>query len=282
MKELQGRVAVVTGAGSGMGLAFATRFAAEGMKVVLADIETAALDGALSELRAAGHDVYGVRTDVSSLESIQQLAGAAVDTYGKVHLVCNNAGVEGYLGGAIWEATEKDWQWTLGTNLMSVIYGLRTFVPLLLSHGEEGHVVNTCSMTAVVRAGNMYGVAKHAILALSEVLYGDLVAAGAPIGVTALCPGIVATRLFQGSRNRPAALRNEGQTVDQTKGTEVRERMHAVLSGGMPPSEVADQLVAAIRAGQLYLLTDHDWDDRIRERNANILAGTNPAVRGAP
>jgi NAD(P)-dependent dehydrogenase (short-subunit alcohol dehydrogenase family) len=278
VKEFGGKVAVVTGAGSGMGRAFARRFAQEGMKIVAADIQADALDQTVAELTAGGAEAIGVRADVSSFAAVSEVADAALAAFGRVHVVCNNAGVEGYLDGAIWEATGKDWQWTMGVNFCSVVHGVRVFLPLLLAHGEEGHMVNTASMTAVTAARNMYGVAKHAVLALTEVLYAELRERGAPIGVSALCPGIIATNLFRGSRNRPAEMRNDTEAPGAQRGQELRERMHARLSAGMPPEVVAGKLVEAIRADQLYVLTDHAFDDGIRERHANILAGKSPVI----
>ena len=280
MEEFAGRTAIVTGAGSGMGKAFARRWGAEGMNVVIGDIQEDALAATVAELEADGVPVLGLRTDVSKLADIEALADAAEARFGQIHLVNNNAGVEGYLDGPIWEATAKDWDWTLSVNLMSVIYGVRTFVPRILAHGEPGHVVNTCSMTSVIAAGNMYGICKHAILALTEVLAADLQKAGASVGATGLCPGIIATNLFHGSRNRPSALANEdGMTIS---GATLRDHMHATLSKGMPPSEVADLLVTAVRENKLYLLTDHEWDTRIVARDEAILAGAvGPASTGA-
>jgi len=279
VEEFAGKTAVVTGAGSGMGKAFALRWGAEGMNVVIGDIQRDALDATVAELSAAGVPALGLRTDVSKLSDIEALADAAESRFGPIHLVNNNAGVEGYLDGPIWEATAKDWDWTLSVNLMSVIYGVRTFVPRMLAHGEPGHVVNTCSMTSVIAAGNMYGICKHAILALTEVLAADLKAAGARIGATGLCPGIIATNLFHGSRNRPQALTNSSGM--SSSGAALRESMHATLSKGMPPSEVADKLVTAVRENALYLLTDHEWDSRITARHEAILAGAvGPASTG--
>jgi len=190
-------------------------------------------------------------------------------------VLCNNAGVEGYLDGPIWAATPKDWEWTVGVNFWSVVHGVQTFVPRMLAAGEPGHVVNTCSMTSVVSAGNMYAITKHAVLALTEVLAGDLARRDAPIGVTALCPGIIATNLFRGSRNRPVSLREDDNVADRDPdaGLELRERMHATLASGTPPADVAALVVEAIRTGSRYLLTDHDWDDRIIARHESILAG---------
>lgn len=280
MEEFAGKTAVVTGAGSGMGKAFALRWGAEGMNVVIGDIQADALQATVAELEAAGVPVLGLRTDVSSLADIEALADAAEARFGAIHLVNNNAGVEGYLDGPIWSATAKDWDWTLSVNLMSVIYGIRTFVPRMLAHGEPGHVVNTCSMTSVIGASNMYGICKHAILAMTEVLAADLLAAGAPIGATGLCPGIIATNLFHGSRNRPAALTDDGSAMSSS-GAELRDHMHSVLSSGMQPSEVASLLVSAVRANQLYLLTDHEWDSRVVARHEAILAGAvGPAATG--
>ncbi len=276
MEDFAGRVAVVTGAASGMGRAFAQRFAEEGMKVVLADIEPEPLRRAVDELRARGHEAIAVPADVMSREAVEHLAGAALEAYGRVHLVANNAGVEGYLDGPLWEATEKDWRWTMGVNFWGVVHGVQTFLPILLRQDDEGHVVNTASMTAVVRAANMYGVAKHAVLALTETIYGQLRERGAKVGISALCPGIIATRLFQGSRNRPVELRNDREPPGAAEGRELRRRMHERLAAGMAPSEVAEILVRGIRERRLYILTDHEWDDRIRARTDDLLEGRNP------
>jgi len=272
MEELAGKSAVITGAGSGMGRAFALRWAAEGMNVMLGDIQQDALDAVVTEISAAGGSAGGLRTDVSSPDDVEALADAAEAAFGPVHLVHNNAGVEGYLDGPIWAATERDWEWTVGVNFWSVVHGIRTFVPRMLAHGQEGHIVNTCSMTSVVQATNMYGITKHATIALSEVLWSDLRSRGAPIGVTALCPGTIATNLFLGSRNRPAALADEGGNIS-AEGRELRDRMHLVLAAGMPPSEVADQVVDKVRGQSgLYLLTDHEWDEQVITRHEAIIA----------
>jgi NAD(P)-dependent dehydrogenase (short-subunit alcohol dehydrogenase family) len=278
MQTFTGKVAVVTGAGSGMGRAYVDRFAAEGMRVVLADIERSALDRAVAELRAGGHDVAGVVTDVSSADSVRRLADAALERYGAVHLVCNNAGVEGYLDGPVWEATDKDWQWTMGVNFYGVLNGVRTFLPILLEQQEETHMVNTGSMLSVIRSPNIYGVTKQAVLALSETVYGDLQARGAQVGITVLFPGTIATNLFHGSRNRPEELRGDVDLAASEQGRARRDHMHEVLSKGMPPAEVADIVVKAIREKAFYVLTDHEWDEQIRRRTDDILLRRQPRI----
>jgi NAD(P)-dependent dehydrogenase (short-subunit alcohol dehydrogenase family) len=288
MEDFAGKTAVITGAGSGMGKAFALRWAAEGMNVVLGDIQQDALDATVAEISAAGGSVAGLRTDVSSRHDIEALADMAEAAFGAVHLVHNNAGVEGYLDGPIWAATDLDWEWTVGVNFWSVVHGVRTFVPRMLARGQDGHIVNTCSMTSVTPATNMYGITKHATIALTEVLWSDLRRMAAPIGVTALCPGTIATNLFYGSRNRPPSLTEEGGGIS-AEGRELRDRMHLVLAAGMPPAEVAAKVVDTVRgsghrqdAGP-YLLTDHDWDDQVIARHEAIIgSGCWPEKRPSP
>ena len=280
MEEFAGKTAVVTGAGSGMGKAFALRWGAEGMNVVIGDIQEDALAATVAELTAAGVPVLGLRTDVSSLSDIEALADAAESRFGPIHLVNNNAGVEGYLDGPIWQATAKDWDWTLSVNLMSVIYGIRTFVPRMLAHGEPGHVVNTCSMTSVIAATNMYGICKHAILALTEVLSADLLGGGGADRRDRALP--------RDHRDEPVPRDAEPAfVVDGRSGDDLVRRRLArsdalrAVAQGMPPSEVADLLVTAVRTNQLYLLTDHEWDTRVIARHEAILAGAvGPAATG--
>src|SRR3990172_1689938 len=185
MKEFRDRVAVVTGAASGIGRALADRFGAEGMKVVLADVEEAALRQAEAELREKGVDVLGVRTDVSKPEELEKLAQQTLDAFGAVHVVCNNAGVAGAWG-PTWANTLDDWNWIMGVNLWGVIHGVRTFVPIMLEQGDEGHVVNTASLAGLMPGRGIYGVTKQAVVALSESLYNDLKVADAKIGVSVL------------------------------------------------------------------------------------------------
>jgi NAD(P)-dependent dehydrogenase (short-subunit alcohol dehydrogenase family) len=246
------------------------------MKVVLADIEEPALEAAVQDLRRREYDVIGVRTDTSSAESVRELARRAIEAFGRVHLVCNNAGVEGYLEGPIWEATPQDWQWTFGVNVWGVVYGVQTFLPILLGQGEEGHIVNTASATGLVTATNMYGVTKHAVVAFSEVLYGQLKQRSAPVGISVLCPGVVATRIFEGWRNQPDELRRLANPQREAAGREARRRLIERTRDAMPPAQVADILMEAIRNEQFYVLTDTAWDERIRTRVAAILERGNP------
>jgi NAD(P)-dependent dehydrogenase (short-subunit alcohol dehydrogenase family) len=277
MRDFEGKVAVVTGAASGMGRAFAERFAHEGMKVVLADIEAPALNLAVTELLQAEHDVFGVLTDVSQRESVAELARQAIDAYGKVHVLCNNAGVDGFLG-TIWEATPRDWQWTFGVNFWGIVHGVEAFLPGMLAHGEAGHIVNTASATAVVPANTIYGVTKHAALAYSEAVYTHLQQSGARIGVTCLCPGIVNTKIFYAGRNRPEALRDE--EPERERDAARRNALRARIAEGAQPEDVAGILVEAIRKEQFYLLTDEEWDERARRRAEAILARGVPPIEG--
>lgn len=280
MQDFAGKTAVVTGAASGMGRAFAERFAREGCKVVLADVEQTALDRAVAELRGQGSTAIGVVTDVMRLESVEALAERALDAYGAVHLVFNNAGVEGYLEGPIWEATPKDWQWTFGVNFWGVVHGVRTFLPIMLAQDQAGWMVNTASATALVRGGNMYGITKHAVRALSETMYGQLRQRGAQVGVSCLCPGVVNTRLFAGERNRPDALKNE-QPAPAEASAGIRQWWFERAARSTQPAEVAEMLLQAIRDERFYIFTDHEWDDRIRDFTEDILTGRNPILGGA-
>jgi NAD(P)-dependent dehydrogenase (short-subunit alcohol dehydrogenase family) len=175
MQEFEGKVAVVTGAASGIGLAMASRFASEGMRVVLADVEAPALDAAVTRLRQQEHEVLGVVTDVSSESAVEALAQQTLDAYGGVHILCNNAGVGGGFTTAIWESSLKDWQWTMGVNLWGVVHGVHTFLPIMLEQDEPGHIVNTASSAGLMPGNRIYGVTKHAVVALTEALWDGLI-----------------------------------------------------------------------------------------------------------
>src|SRR6185503_8756892 len=278
MDEFEGKVAVVTGGASGIGLAMATRFAQEGMKIVIADIEAPALEAAVAKLRHQEFEVHGVVTDVSNEASVENLAREAIERFGKVNILCNNAGIGGSRADRIWDATLKDWQWTLGVNLSSVIYGIHTFVPLMLSHGEQGHIVNTASAAGLVQGNRPYSVSKHGVVALSEALFEGLTLEGAKIGASVLCPGYTFTNLPQADRNRPDDLRNDpsaGRPAAPPDPDRARIRQLTEQTG-IPPERTAEIVLQAIKDKQFYILTHTDYDDVIRERFENILRRINP------
>jgi NAD(P)-dependent dehydrogenase (short-subunit alcohol dehydrogenase family) len=282
MKEFEGKVAVVTGAASGIGRGMVGRFARAGMKVALADVEPEPLAIAELELRGAGADVLAVRTDVSSLESMKALRDKVLARWGKVHILCNNAGVSGG-GGPLWETTENDWDWVLGVNLMGVVHGIQAFVPSMLEHGEEGHIVNTSSVLGLSSGpGSIYGVSKHGVTRLSEGLYYDLQAANAKLGVSVLCPGMIATRIIEAERNRPSQLQNPERPRELSAAVAAQRQMMSARfqADGMPPDEVGDIVFEGIREGRFYLLTHPAIKERVRSRMEDILEDRSPGPAG--
>jgi len=252
MERFRDRVAVVTGAASGIGLALAERFAAEGMKVVMADVEPAALEAAAASVRASAPAVLAVRTDVSRAEDVDRLARETYAVFGAAHIVCNNAGVA--VIGAVHEQTLADWQWVLGVNLWGVIHGVHAFLPRMLGGGDEGHFVNTASMAGLTTAPFMsiYDVTKHGVVALSESLYKELELSGAPVGVSVVCPGLINTSIMRSARNRPPELADEGKAGPAAQA--FAQALADRLTGGYPPSEVADQIVRGIRNRRFYIV----------------------------
>jgi len=273
MENLQGKVAVITGGASGIGWAVARRAAAEGMKVVIADIEEGALKQAERELTSQGTDAIAVATDVADAASVRELRERALRRYGAVHLVHNNAGVGG--GGPIWEVPEEDWRWIVGVNLWGVIHGVAAFVPLLVEQGE-GHVVNTASIAGLTTAPFIgpYNATKQAVVAISETLYKDLEAAGVSgVGVSVLCPGFVQTRIADAGRNRP----DWAPARDVENAEEVRATIQDLVDGGIPPSVVADMVLDAVRTDTFYIRTHPELDAAIRTRFEDILGGRPPS-----
>ncbi len=280
MKEFKGKTAAVTGAASGIGRAMAERFAAEGMNVVLADIEAGALAKAEAEMKAAGATVLAVVTDVSKAADVEALAKKTIDAFGAVHVLCNNAGVPPVMG-ASWALTEADWQWVLGVNLWSVVHGIRAFIPIMLKQDCQCHVVNTASVAGLLSMawGATYGVAKHGVVALSESLYQELEQAGAKVHVSVLCPAWVKTDLMGGDRNRPAALRNAAAPAAQAPQAAAMEQgVRALVAGGTDPAGVAELVLDAIRHDKLYILPHPEWKEQIRARVEGIIAERNPGV----
>ena len=274
MKDFQDKVAVVTGAASGIGRALATRFAREGMYVVLADVEEDALDATVQALKDEEHNVIGVLTDVSKAESVNNLAKRTLDAYGGAHILCNNAGVNG--GADIVRATDHDWDWVLGVNFWGVVYGIRTFLPIMIEQGEEAHIVNTASVAGLLPSAGLYGISKHAVVGTSESLYFQLKHDDSKVGVSVLCPSFVNTSILDASRNRPEELRNEVEPKLTEPQRERRDMMRRGIQGGAPPSEVADIVLQGILEERFYLLTDSMFDDRIRVRMESILERRNP------
>ncbi len=273
--ELNGRVAVITGAGSGFGREFARLGAQRGMKLVLADIDQEALDAIVADLTEAGADVLGVRTDVSKAEDVQALADASMATHGAVHLLFNNAGVGS--GGFVWESTHEDWQWVLGVNVWSVIHGIRIFTPLMLAHGEPAHIVNTASAAGLMNAPNMgiYNLSKHAVVSLSETMYRDLQIVGANVGVSVLCPAYVPTGIAHSHRNRPEELANTTPPTPSMLAAQ-ETSVAAVEAGRLSAADIADQTFAAIDAGVFYILPHRKILETVAERMTDIVERRNP------
>ena len=278
MNEFAGKVAVITGGASGIGRAMAERFATERMKIVLADIEQSSLDRAVSEMRAGGAEVAGRRTDVSRAEDVEALAKFAVDTFGAVHIACNNAGVG--MGGSAWQMTVKDWEWMLGVNLWGVIHGIRTFVPLMLAQGDECHIVNTASGAGLHTRPflGMYAATKHAVVALSESLYHELKLTGSKIGVSVLCPAVVNTRIGESERNRPQALANEAAAGNPAQMAAMEQAFRAALAAGMAPDQVAHAVFEAVRDERFYIVTHQETRDRVRAKMEDVIEGRNPRM----
>ena len=275
MKEFKGKVAVITGAASGIGRGMAERCVNEGMKTVLADIDDANLAKAETELKALGGTVLGVRTDVSKRADVEQLARQTLDAFGQVHLLFNNAGVGA--GGSAWEATWNDWEWVIGVNLWGVIHGVKVFTPLMLAQNVECHMVNTASAAGLVVGGISapYSATKHAVVALSESLYLTLQRKSALVKVSVLCPGLVRTNIANSERNRPAELRNEpvAMTPQMQAGLAA---FKAAIKASMPPLQVADVVFDAIKKEQFYILPHPEWIEVVQMRTDSLLRLENP------
>ncbi|MGQ0825199.1 MAG: SDR family NAD(P)-dependent oxidoreductase [Actinomycetota bacterium] len=278
MQDFVGRVAVVTGGASGIGLGLARRFAAEGMKVVVGDVEKDALDAAVAELRAGGSEIEGVVTEVSDAAQVQALADAAVDRFGAIHVACNNAGVGG--GGITWDMPLETWEWILGVNLWGVIHGVKSFVPILMQQ-DVGHLVNTASIAGLVAAPFMgpYNASKHAVVAISETLHHELALSASQVKVSVLCPGWVKTRIAQSERNRPTHLQPPDGAADPLGGASMLQQF---LEQGMAPDAVAAKVFAAIRDEQFWVLTHDDesdfWVNAVQRRLRSLTDRANPTL----
>jgi NAD(P)-dependent dehydrogenase (short-subunit alcohol dehydrogenase family) len=277
MKDLAGKVAVITGAGSGFGREFARIGAREGMRLVLADVQQDSLDEAVAEARVAGVEALGMRVDVSKPDDVEQLAVRATGKFRAVHLLFNNAGVAGG-GGYVWESSLKDWQWLLNVNLMGVVNGIRSFVPLMLRQDCECHVVNTASAAGLVSAPLMsvYNASKHAVVTLSETLFHDLRLAKAKMGVSVLCPAYVPTNIRSSERNRPPELTDDAPpTPSQIAARERSEK--AIASGRLNAAEVARMTFDAVRDDRFYVITHPKMLASVELRFQDLLAQRNPS-----
>jgi len=267
-----GRVAVVTGAGSGIGFALAEAFARQGLHIVLADVQADALEAATVKIADLGVETLAVRTDVSKVEQVEALAAAATDRFGSVHVVCNNAGVSG--AGDPWLGPLSSWEWTIGVNFWGVVYGVRTFLPLLVM-GGGGHIVNTASIAGLYPGFSPpYDASKHAVVAVTEGLYNSMRMVGMPIGVSCLCPGWVRTGIIESDRNWPAEL---GDPPVRDAAAEVaRKYVKRAIDEGMTPAAVADRVIEAVRADRFWVFPHPEWVDMVVRRFERIAEGLNP------
>ncbi len=277
MRELTGRTAVITGAASGIGWALARRFAAAGMRIVMADVDPSALDEAATRLRSDGHEVTPVVCDVSQRDEVERLRDAALAAHGAVHLLCNNAGVGG--GGAVVGGDRATWEWVIEVDLWGVIHGCQVFGPVMVDRGEPAHIVNTASMAGLLPFPGMgaYCVAKFGVVALSETLWYEQRAAGSPLGVSVLAPGFVRTRIHESERVRPERhprpeLDPETEALQEAGSQILRE----LVEGGIDPDLVADAVHDAVIADRFWVLTHPELLDRVAERTRSVLEGTDP------
>ncbi|MDP3515406.1 MAG: SDR family NAD(P)-dependent oxidoreductase [Sulfuritalea sp.] len=279
MKQFRDRSAVITGAASGIGLELARRAAAEGMNLVLADIEHGKLEAAAATLGLPAERLLLQKTDVSREDEVAALAAAAFARFGGVHLLCNNAGVG--LTRVTWEHSTADWEWVLGVNLWSVIHGIHHFLPKMLEQGDAGHIVNTASVAGLLSTPGMaaYNVSKHGVVTLSETLYGELAAAQAKVGVSVLCPAWVPTAIHQSARNRPDRFGSATPAAGLSAAYE--ERMgQAVKSGRLTAADMAAAVFDAVGEGRFYVIPHRKINHAIQLRMDDIMQLRNPTPLG--
>jgi len=266
MKEVSGKVAFVTGGGSGIGLGMAKVFAAAGMKVVIADVRQDHLDTAMSHLKSAGSKVHAIALDVTDRGAMERAAEETVRVFGKIHLLCNNAGVS--IFGPMDQATYEDWDWVMRVNVNGVINGLQSFVPRIKAHGEGGHVVNTASMAGVIVGPGMgiYSASKFAVFGLTTSLRYDL--APHHIGVSVLCPGFVRSNIHEAVLSRPKSLEHSGYPMTD----EDIKRLDGVLSVGMDPVQVAERVLRGVRHNELFIFPHAEFKEELQQIFGEIVA----------
>ena len=277
MESLKEKVAVITGGASGLGLAMAKRFAADGASLVLQDIEPTALEKAVADFKAEGVKAIGVGGDVSKEETLENLLKVTLETYGKANILCNNAGVGS--GGLSWELSHKDWEWVIGVDLWSIIHGIRHFVPQMLEQGDECHVVNTASLAGLTSAPMMgpYNVCKHAVVTLSETMYQEMQLLDTKIGVSVLCPAWVNTKIDESDRNRPADMQNAEQKEETQAEQLLQMQIKQFLRDGLDPSVIGEAVYDAVKNNKFYILTHPEFESAIQTRMEDILQKRNPS-----
>lgn len=283
MKNLTNKVAVITGAASGIGRGLAEQFAREEMRLVLADIEEAPLRALERSLQETGVHVLAVVTDVSERKSVFALADQAFATFGNVHVLCNNAGVSGGLG-HVWEIPEQDWEWIMSVNFYGVLYGVQAFAPRMIANNEEGVIINTTSVVGLTTGTtSVYGITKHAISRLTEGLHYDLQAAGAKLKAALLVPGATATNILHADRNRPEKLQAPMSETEREVRLKRRQTRHEQIQRiGMKPDEVGKLVVQAVKDERFYIIADPERTKRsVRLRMEGILNETGPSPEAA-
>ena len=292
MDDFKSKTAVITGAGSGIGRELALRSAAEGMHVVVADIEVPPMEETAALIREAGGkgggsggegtgdaEVLCVQTDVADAKSVRALAEAAFGWRGGVHLLCNNAGV--FVGGLMWERTLADWEWVMSVNVLGIVHAVDAFVPRMLEQDEEAHIVNTSSMGGMISASfsGPYFTSKFAAVGLSECLAHDLEAVGSKIGVSVLVPSLVSTNIGSSARNRQEAFANAPGHETADSGRSIEEVLAvSIAEAGLDPAVAAEKVFAAVRAGDFYIPTNDTFDTQINMRHEDILSRKLPRV----
>ena len=280
--NLMGKTAVITGAANGIGLAIAERLLKAGMKVVIADIDPDSIDKQVSRLKSEGYSVEGKETDVTSESSVRELAEFTISQFGNIHILCNNAGIGGGAADdkSLWEASISDWKWVLDINVWGVIHGIRVFTPLMLAHGQEGHIINTASKAGLIFGTSLYSTSKHTVIALTEALYAQLKQVNSKLTVSVLCPGAVNTNLNSNSiRIRPedkkfdenSNLFNQDKTL-QSKNfmSTYQSTVQTRMAAGKEPSEIAEMLMQGLENGDFYIMPSRLEDAVVDERYKNI------------